>query len=203
MTGLPQVGSVQRTSDLDKVWSDASAKYLVDQAGQLRESAGKWAQNATAILSVAGLATAFKGRETLVSIDPAWHGLLVAAVGGTLVLSGLALLAAALATSGAVDWTWNDPTSFRTAQVAAAAATARWLKASKWLVTGAFLASIVAVGIIWTAPKAPSTPSKTLVIAGDAVLCGELGVANGRIEIDGKPIPKRALLVQTVAECPR
>ena len=200
--GRPQVGRGGRTSDLDKLWSEASAKYIVDQLGKIRESASKWGENATAILAVAGLATAFKGRETLEAIDPSMRPFLLLAVGVALLLSGGAILTAALATSGSTAWTWNDPTSFRTAQTNAANSAASWLTASKWLVTLAFLASVGAVALVWAAPKASGTPSQTLVLGGSEVQCGELKVANGTITVGGQPLPSGPVSVHTVAECP-
>lgn len=200
---VTEVGEVRRTSQLDIIWEEASAKYLVDQAAKIREAASKWGTSATAILAVAGLATAFEGRETLSAIAAGSRDGIASAVIAAIVLAGVALFFAALATTGSTEWTWNDPTSFRLSQSNAAAKAARWLELSKWGVALAFAAAVIAVAMVWTAPKVAPDASNTLVIGpqGD-VLCGELEVDGGQLVVDDQPLPQPPISVHTVPDCP-
>jgi hypothetical protein len=197
-----QVGDPQRTTPMQKFWADASAKYVVEQAGKVRESAAKWGQSATAILAATGLATAFAGRETLAALDPTAHFGIIVAVVAAAALSGVSLFCAAWAASRSSGWTWDDPESFRSSQETAAATSSRWLSRSAVFLLAAFTVAIIAVVLTLTAPKAAGTSQTLVVSEGDIVGCGELTVANGQLRVDGTAVPPAPVSFHTLSECP-
>jgi hypothetical protein len=187
---------------MEKIWADASAKYVVEQGNKVRENAAKWGQSATGILAAAGLATAFKGTETLEALPEATRGSVSFAIIAAAVLAGIALLLAAWAASGTTGWAWNDPESFRTAQTTAAQSASNRLNWSVVILGFAFVASIWAVTLIWTSPK-PASAEQTLVIGPNGLVgCGKLSADDGQLVVDNEPVPPPPVSFHTTSDCP-
>lgn len=197
-----QFGMPQHTTPMQKVWAEASAKYVVEQASKVREAAAKWGQSAAAILAVAGLATVFKGRETLDVLPEETRGQVIVAVMAVALFSGLALGLAAWAASGTVGWSWNDPESFRKAQHSAASSASKLLTASAWALVLAFACAIGTVWLIINAPKAPAAEQSVVVGPEGLVGCGALSIEDGLLLVDGTRVPAAPVSFYKTTDCP-
>ena len=204
--GSPEIvfGSPRPTTPTDKDWDKALSDYLVVVAEKTRAAATAWGTSATGLLAVVGLASFFKGRETIDGVDPAFRPLITALIVGTLIGSFLTLYAAALASQGHPRTLLLSPSGFRAAQLASAERSGRWLRISRRLAVISFVLALSAMTAILSGPKPPTVPSLTLVVGGldgHELACGELSVANGRLLVGGLPLPEPPIAFHSVKDC--
>lgn len=201
----PNAGTPRLMSAEDELWEKALVEYLPTQGTKAREAAVKWGQSAAGLLAVIAITTIFKGRETLdVLASPAREFVLLAVV-AALILSFWTLFAAASAATGEHVTGWETGNVFRETQIAAADHAWRWMNASRRAAVGAFLASLLAVVLIWFGTAAESGPPQTLVISADGIhRCGELKVEDdGNLSVGGEDLPDAPpLSFFTVKACP-
>lgn len=201
---VPRAGTPRPMEPSDELWAKALADYVTTQGTKAREAAATWGQSAAGLLAIIAISTLFKGRETLASLASPGREVVLVAVIIALLLSFWTLFAAATAASGTRIMGWETPNVFREAQISAGDHAWRWMNRSRRAAIAAFLASLLAVVLIWAGAAAELEASQTLVVSADgSYRCGELKVEeDGNLSVDGQDLPDAPLSFFTVDPCP-
>jgi hypothetical protein len=202
----------------DAKWEERAEELSFDALPNVRATAEKWAGTIATVLAIFGIVTLVKGPQDVTKVEGSFW--LAANETWTIVLLGIAVACAVLATLLAASAAYGQPADFRFVGEEVrrlyreeARSAASKLRTSRRLAVAAVIFLAVAVGVTWlNTPQQPATLSKTLVVDKTGIrACGDLQAGRGGGVIDilekGKmaptPVPAASIVsVTAVASCP-
>jgi hypothetical protein len=205
---VPTIVRVRRGRPSDLRWQALADQFSYDELTNLRARAEKWAAGSVAVIGTFGLASLFKGRESVAEL--AFPGGVVAGV-----LFLIAIVAGAVSTYLGTRAAQGEPEEFWLTGPTLWAKTRVWARKAKQDLDNARKAALIALialvamaaaVVYW--PKAPATATQTQVVRTDGTLvCGELKAGPDgtflvtTISGDVSVAPGSVLAVHSVAGC--